>query len=121
MTSKAATVAEYMKEVPEGRRAALEKLRELCLRTLDGCEEVMMHGMPAYRRAGSTAGIAFNSQKQYISLYCTDEPVLEEFRPQFPGVSIGKCCIRFTKPEKIDFAVVERLLRRTAESGATAR
>jgi uncharacterized protein YdhG (YjbR/CyaY superfamily) len=118
MTSKAATVAEYMKEVPEERRAALEKLRELCRRILDGHEEAMMHGMPAYPRAGTTAGIAFNSQKQYISLYA-DVQLVKEFRPQFPGASIGKCCIRFTKPEKIDFAVVERLLRRTAELGAS--
>jgi uncharacterized protein YdhG (YjbR/CyaY superfamily) len=119
MTSKAATVAEYMKEVPEGRRAAIEKLRELCLRTLAGYEEVMTYGMPTYRREGTTAGIAFNSQKQYISLYCMPEHVVNEFRPEFPGVSIGKCCIRFTKPEKIDFGVVERLLRRTAECGVT--
>jgi uncharacterized protein YdhG (YjbR/CyaY superfamily) len=119
MTSKAATVDEYMEEVPGGRRAALERLRKLCLRLLDGYEEGMAYGMPVYQRAGTTAGIAFNSQKQYISLYCTNEPVMDEFRTQFPGVSIGKCCIRFTKPEKIDFAVVERLLRRTAESGAS--
>jgi uncharacterized protein YdhG (YjbR/CyaY superfamily) len=116
MTSKAATVAEYMKEIPEGRRPALERLRKLCLRTLDGFEEKMAYGMPLYQRG--TIGIAFNSQKQYISLYA-DVQLVKEFRPQFPAASIGKCCIRFTKPEKIDFAVVERLLRRTAESGAT--
>ena len=118
MTSKAATVAEWMKEVPEGRRAALEKLRELCLRTLDGFEEGMAYGMPLYKRPGTDAGIAFNSQKQYISLYCMVD-LVDEFRPQFPGASIGTCCVRFTKPEKIDFAVVERLLRRTAEAAAT--
>ena len=115
MTSKAATVAEYMKEVPEERRAALKKLRALCLRILEGYEEVMTYGMPTYVGPG-TAGVAFNSQKQYIALYCPVE-LVKEFRPQFPGLSIGKCCIRFTKPEKIDFAAVERLLRRTVESG----
>jgi uncharacterized protein YdhG (YjbR/CyaY superfamily) len=114
MTSKAATVDAWMKEVPPGRQAAIERLRELCLRILDGYEEGMAHGMPAYQRAGS-AWFGFNSQKQYIALYATVH-VVDEFRTQFPGLSLGKCCIRFTKPEKIDFAVVERLLRRTAES-----
>lgn len=120
MTSKAATVDEYMVEVPEKRRAAVERLRRLCLRAFDGYDEVMLYGMPAYVREGVTTGVAFNNQKQYISLYCTNGKVLDEFRPQFPGVNIGKCCIRFTKPEKIDFAVVERLLRRTAEASAAA-
>jgi uncharacterized protein YdhG (YjbR/CyaY superfamily) len=115
MTSKAATVDEYMIEVPAGRRAAVERLRELCLRVLDGYEEIMSYGMPTYRGPG-TSGVAFNSQKQYIALYCPVK-LVDEFRPQFPGLSIGKCCIRFTKPEKIDFAAVERLLRRTVESG----
>ena len=116
MTSKATTVAEWMKDVPEDRRAALQKLRALCRRVLKGYKEQMAYGMPAYLRGAS--GFAFNSQKQYISLYC-DVELLKEFRRQFPGASIGKCCIRYTKPAKIDFAVVERLLQRTVEADPT--
>jgi hypothetical protein len=33
-----------------------------------------------------------------------------------PGVTLGKGCIRYSKPEKIDFNVVERMLRATLES-----
>jgi len=42
--------------------------------------------------------------------------VLDEFRPALSAASIGKGCIRFTRPEKIDFEVIEQLLRRTAQS-----
>jgi hypothetical protein len=31
-------------------------------------------------------------------------------------VSLGKGCIRYSRPERIDFAVVESLLRATVES-----
>jgi uncharacterized protein YdhG (YjbR/CyaY superfamily) len=116
MTSKAATVAEWMEEVPEERREALKKLRALCRRILKGYKEEMPYGMPAYLREGA-GGFGFNSQKQYISLYF-EVHVLDEFRSELAGASCGKCCVRYTKPEKIDFALVERMLRRTTEVGS---
>jgi hypothetical protein len=33
-----------------------------------------------------------------------------------PGVTLGKGVIRYPNPEKIDFAVVEKMLRATVES-----
>jgi uncharacterized protein YdhG (YjbR/CyaY superfamily) len=42
--------------------------------------------------------------------------VVDEFRARLPGASIGKGCIRFTRPDKIDFDVLEKILRRTAKS-----
>jgi hypothetical protein len=47
--------------------------------------------------------------------------VLDEFRGALSGASIGKGCIRFTKPDKIDFEVLDRLLRRTAGDRPTFR
>jgi len=41
---------------------------------------------------------------------------VDEFRSALSHASIGKGCIRFTKPDKIDFDVLKRLLRRTAGS-----
>ena len=42
--------------------------------------------------------------------------VVDEFRSALSAASIGKGCIRFTKPEKIDCDVLKRLLRRIAGS-----
>jgi hypothetical protein len=38
------------------------------------------------------------------------------FRDKLFASSIGKSCIRFTNPDKIDFEVLKQLLRRTAKS-----
>jgi hypothetical protein len=38
--------------------------------------------------------------------------VLDEFRDQLNASSIGKSCIRYSRPEKMDFEVIERLLKR---------
>ncbi len=117
MTSKAPNVDAYLAELPAERRATLDKLRRLCRKTLAGYEECMAYGMPAYQRRG-VPELAFASQKQYVALYVMKKDVVDEFREALPAASIGKGCIRFTKPEQIDFAVIERILRRTTESAS---
>jgi len=109
MQSKAKNVTLYLQEVPSARLAALGKLREMCLAELPGYEESMVYGMPSYAKDG-TVEVAFASQKNYISLYVLKEDVLNAHRHLLQGLNMGKGCIRYTKPEKIDFAVVEQLL-----------
>jgi uncharacterized protein YdhG (YjbR/CyaY superfamily) len=117
MTSKAPDVDTYIADVPADRRAAIEKLRSLCRRHLKGYDESMQYGLPTYRRGG-VPEVAFASQKQYIALYVMKKDVLDEFRSALGASSIGKGCVRFNKPEMIDFAVIDRLLRRNAQSAA---
>jgi uncharacterized protein YdhG (YjbR/CyaY superfamily) len=117
MISHAPDVASYVAEVPEERRPAIEKLRSLCRKTLKGYEETIEYGMPCYKRGG-VLEVSFASQKQYVALYVMKKEVVDEFRDALPAASIGKGCIRFKKPAAIDFAVVEKLLRRNAESSA---
>ena len=50
MQSSAENVDAYLVEVPEGRRAAIDRLRSMCVATLSGYEECMDYGMPSYRR-----------------------------------------------------------------------
>lgn len=115
MTSKAPDIRTYLNEVPPARRAILERLRSLCQQQLKDYEECMEYGMPGYKRRGILE-VSFASQKQYIALYILKKQVVEEFRGALPDASIGKGCIRFTKPEKINFEILQRLLRYNAES-----
>jgi uncharacterized protein YdhG (YjbR/CyaY superfamily) len=116
MTSKATDVAHYIEEVPAERRAAIGKLRDLCRQHLHGYEECIEFGMPGYKRNGALE-LSFASQKQYIALY-VKPAVVDEFRSTLGAASIGKSCIRFSKPEQIDFAIVAKLLERTEATPA---
>ncbi|MGW6705622.1 iron chaperone [Streptomyces sp. NPDC054956] len=111
--SRAEDVDGYLAEVPEERRAALTRLRELCRAELTGFTEVMAYGMPGYERDG-VGEIGFASQKQYISFYLMRGDVREAFAERLAGHDMGKGCLRFRKPEKIDFVLVRDLLRATA-------
>ena len=112
MQSNATTVNEYLEEVPEDRLVALTQLRKLCQKHLTGFEESMQYGMPSYSRNG-TVEVAFASQKNNISLYILRTDVLSPYRDQFPASALGKGCIRYRNPGKIDFKMVEDMLIKT--------
>jgi hypothetical protein len=62
--------------------------------------------------------VGFASQKHFIGLYILRTDVMKTHRDllKIKGVSLGKGCIRYSKPEKIDFKVVESMLKATVES-----
>ena len=117
MQSTATNVTAYLGEVPAERKTALTKLRNLCRTTLKGFEESMLYGGPCYSRDGEVE-VGFASQKHFIGLYILRLDVMDAHRDQLKvkGVSLGKGCIRYSKPEKIDFKVVEMMLKATQES-----
>ena len=117
MQSQAKTVTAYLKEVPAERRATLKKLRDLCRALLTSFEETMEYGGPSYKRNG-VVELGFASQKNFIGLYILRTDVMNAHKDLLKGkgVTFGKGAIRYTKPERIDFKVVESMLRATQES-----
>ncbi len=116
MQSQAESVDSYLKQVPEERKVALGLLRQKCLELLTGYEESMEYGMPSYKVPANKIEIAFASQKNYISFYILKEDILNKYRGDLSGLNVGKGCIRYSKPEKIDFNLVESLLIESRES-----
>lgn len=112
--SKAVTVDDWMAEVDPSRRPVLEAVRASAVKTLGAASERMSYGMPAYVRPGDQAPVfAFNSQKQYISLYVS--PRVHPLHAEaLAKLDTGKSCIRFRRPEQIDLELVDRLLADSA-------
>lgn len=118
MQSQAKDVTTYLQEAPAERRPYLAKLRQLCLEVLAGYEEVMEYGMPVYKKNGADE-VGFASQKNYISLYILKEEVVRANRDLLKGLSVGKGCIRYSNPKKMDWEVIRKLLVDTVQSGGT--
>lgn len=118
MQSKATTVDDYLKEVPPERLKALKQIRELCLKELKGYVESMRYGGPCYEK-NNIVEVGFASQKHFIGLYILKTGVMEKYRGELKGISVGKGCIRYTKPEKIDFTIIQKLLAGTFKSKNT--
>lgn len=115
MQSQAKDVSTYLQEVPEDRQAVLAALRQLCLELLPNHQESMQYGMPCYQK-DSVVEVTFASQKNYIALYILKQEVMNAHKNRLVGISLGKGCIRYSKPAKIDFTVVRDLLVDTAQS-----
>lgn len=118
MQSKLKSVDAYMKTVPAERKDALVQLRKYCLEELKGYQESMEYGAPCYSRNG-IAEVGFNSQKHFIALYILKKDILDLYRTELnkmKGISVGKGCIRYSNPKKIDFDIVRKLLAGTYRS-----
>jgi hypothetical protein len=135
MISKAATPDQYFAELPEDRQAPMLRLRRIFLKELPpGFEERMTYGMVGYVVPHSLyppgyhcdpklplGFVSIGSQKHFIGLYhsclygCT--PLSDWLVAEYPKHSkakldMGKCCIRFKKPEAIPFDLIAELARK---------
>jgi uncharacterized protein YdhG (YjbR/CyaY superfamily) len=143
MQSKAKTVGEYLKEVPNDRKESINKLRYTILANLpEGFKEEMSYGMIGYVVPHSIypegyycspelplpfASIA--SQKNFIGLYhmgiYANQEVLDWFVAEYPKhcklkLDMGKSCIRFKKPEQIPFELIGKLMSKISVKGFIA-
>jgi uncharacterized protein YdhG (YjbR/CyaY superfamily) len=136
MKTKIITVDEYINELPEDRKEAMTKLRNLCVKNLKKTEEMMAYGMIGYVVPLSifpagyhcTPGqalpfIMIASMKNAISFHhmgmYAHKPTLDWFVEEYPKHSkakldMGKACIRFKKMEDIPFKLIEELLKKVS-------
>lgn len=125
MQSNLKTVEEYLKSLPEDRRAAISVVRDMVLKNLpEGYEEVMNWGMITYQVPLSVypdtynkkplAYAALGSQKNYMALYVLDaygsvdlkQQLVDGFKKAGKKLDMGKSCIRFKKLEDLPLDVV---------------
>jgi len=115
MQSSAETVDDYVAHVDEEWRPVVERLRAACREQLHGYREVMAYGMPTYE-VGGRLEIAFARQVRYLSLYVAKQDVLDAQRGRLQALNMGKGCVRFRRPDQVDWTVIDTLLRETVFS-----
>ena len=126
MQSKATTPEHYLAELPEDRKEAMLKLRNVIKDNLPkGFEEQMSYGMLGYVVPHSIYPNGYHcnpklplpfinlaSQKNFIALYhmgiYANKNLLDWFVAEFPKhtktkIEMGKSCIRFKKIDDIPF------------------
>jgi len=138
--SEAATVKQYLAELPEERRKAVEAVRQVILDNLPaGYEEVMNWGMITYQVPFDTYPDTYNgkplmyaalaSQKNYMSLYLTgtylDEPARKNFVEQYGStgkkLDMAKSCVRFKKLEDLPLPLIGKAIAAYDAAGFVAR
>lgn len=133
MQSAAKTPDQYFQELPEERKEAMLKLRQIIKKNLpEGFEEMMGYGMLGYAVPHSIYPKGYHcdpkqplpffgmaSQKNSINIYhmgiYADSNLYDWFVSEYPKYSkakldMGKSCIRFKKTEHIPFELIGELL-----------
>jgi uncharacterized protein YdhG (YjbR/CyaY superfamily) len=130
---------EYISQLPDDRKEAVQRLRETIKANLPtGYEEAMSYGMIGYvvpfsiyppgydsKRGEPLPLIHIASQKNHIALYhlgiYSFPELLEWFQQEYAKrvptkLDMGKGCIRFKKPEQIPYDLIAELCQKiTAE------
>jgi len=131
--SNAATVDEYLNELPEERRAIMAAVRDLIVRNLPaGYTEsigfgMICYGIPLERYPDTYNGqplgyVALAAQKNYFALYlmCVYQDPEQEawLRSEFSNagkkLDMGKSCIRFRTLEDLPLEPIGTLIARTS-------
>jgi hypothetical protein len=132
--SKARTVVQYLKELPEERRKALEAIRKVVLGSVDAdIEEGMSYGMIGYHvplrvyPAGYHCSpgmplpyMALASQKNHIGIYMMGLYIDADDTARFAKawksaghrLDMGKSCVRVKKLADVPLDVVADAIRR---------
>jgi hypothetical protein len=132
MMSKATTVEQYLKDLPEDRRAAISAVRKTILKNLDkDYAEGMQYGMIGYFVPHSVYPAGYHcdpkqplgfamlaSQKNHMALYlmCVygDAKTHEQFRKDWAKtgkkLDMGKACIRFKKLDDVALDVIGKTI-----------
>ncbi len=135
MQSNAATVDQYLLEVPSERQVCFNQLRDVMLANIPaGFVEQMSYRMigyvvphslyPAGYHCDTNLPLPFASiasQKNFIALHhmgiYSNPAMLDWFVNEYPKhcklkLDMGKSCIRFKKPEQIPFDLIAELMRK---------
>ena len=133
MQSKATTAVDYLKELPDDRRKAIDTIRTIIKKNIDkGFSEGMQYGMIAWSIPHTTypAGyhadpkqpvpfLALASQKNHMALYLMFDSAFfrSEWTKDGKKLEAGVGCIRFKKLDDVSLeAIAASLQRMTANS-----
>jgi len=133
MQSAAISPQQYLDELPDDRKTAMTKLREVIIQNLpQGFSERISYGMLGWVVPHETYPAGYHctpelplpflniaSQKNFIALYhmglYADKSIHDWFVAEYPNyvktkLDMGKSCIRFKKPEAIPYELIGRLV-----------
>ncbi len=127
--SEATSVEQYLAELPEDRRAAIEEVRAAILANLpDGYVENIGFGMIAYSVPLETYPDTYNkaplmyaalaSQKNHLAVYLTSvysnpdlkQWFIDEYKATGKKLDMGASCVRFKKIEQLPVELIGEVI-----------
>ena len=102
-------VDEYMAQLPDDRRAAMEQLRGTIRSAAPDATEAISYNMPAFRLGGRFL-VSYEAFKNHYSLFPWSDGMVEELGDEMEPYAVGKGTIRFSADKPIPLELVTRIV-----------
>lgn len=116
-----ATVEDYLADLPDERRAAMEELRQTINAAAPEATEAIAYGMPALRSHGGQFLVSYAAYKNHYSLFPASDAVVKALGDELTPYLAGKGTIRFPASRPIPVATVTKILKVRVEENAAHR
>ncbi|MGW5239424.1 iron chaperone [Monashia sp. NPDC004114] len=103
------TLSDYLAEVPDDQRPALQRVVDVARGIVPDAEEGLSYGMPALRYRNKPL-IGVVAAAKHLSVFPFSPAVVEAVAPDLEGFSLSKGTIRFSAEQPVPDEVVERIV-----------
>jgi len=110
MPGKPKTIDEYLAQLSEDKRAALEKIRKAIRAVAPKAEECISYAIPAYRQNGKLL-VGFGAAANHCSFFPMNASTVKKFRDQLKQYDTSKGTIRFSTEKPLPASLVRKLVK----------
>ena len=103
------SIDEYLAEVPEEDRAALEGLRKTIKAAAPQATEAISYRIPTFKHNGPLVGFA--AFQNHLSFFVMSTSVMEAFRDELEAYDTARGTIHFRAEEALPAALVKKLVK----------
>jgi uncharacterized protein YdhG (YjbR/CyaY superfamily) len=104
------SVEDYLSRVPEGARAALERLRKTIKAAAPNTTETISYQMPTFKYQGR-ALVGFAAFKNHCSLFPYSTKVMDSLKEELQSYGTSKGTIRFSTDKPLPAALVQKIVK----------
>lgn len=117
MSTKPTTIDQYLENLPEEHRRALQKLRTQIQAAAPKAEECISYGIAAFKLNGMLVGLG--ATKKHCAFYVMSSSIADQFTDQLEKYDTSKGTIRFQPDKPLPVSLVKKIVKaRIVENGA---
>jgi len=104
------TIDDYLADVPEDERAALEKLRKAIKAAAPEATETISYQIPTFKHQGRLL-VGFGATKNHCTFYLMSTSVMDAHKDDLKDYEVGKGSIRFPANKPLPADLVRKLVK----------
>ncbi len=116
MAAKPQTIDEYLSQISDDKRAALEQVRQAIRAAAPAAEECISYGVPAFRWHGKVL-VGFAAAAKHCAFYPWSSTTVGAFTDDLKGYDTSQGTIRFPSEKPLPARLIRKLVQaRIAEN-----